>query len=73
VGTQENYRNSLRYAESIAGGRAQLALRLGVRPEEIDAWARGARPIPDTVFLTLVDIILEATPEQIDKARRYHP
>lgn len=76
VGTQENYRSVLRYAESIAGGPAALAARLNVAPIHINAWLSGASPISDAVFLRLVDVILNASRE-IDQAgnnqQRWHP
>jgi DNA-binding transcriptional regulator YdaS (Cro superfamily) len=49
----------LRRAVEIAGGEAELALRLEVSPHRLSTWLDAHAPIPHAVFLRAVDIVLE--------------
>jgi hypothetical protein len=71
--SQQSYRRTLRYAEAIAGGVDALAMRLGVVPATVTAWSAGHEDIPDTVFLSAVDIICDATDTELQRARYYQP
>ena len=68
---QDNYRKTLRYAEALAGGPAQLARRLNVDSRLLGSWLRGAEPIPDAIFLLLVDIVLAASKVEVERSRDY--
>lgn len=71
--SQQSYRRTLRYAEAIAGGVDTLAARLGVSPATVTAWSAGWEDIPDTIFLSAVDIICDATDVEVRRARDYRP
>jgi hypothetical protein len=71
--SQQSYRRTLRYAEAIAGGEAQLAARLHVSVATMSSWSAGGQDIPDAVFLSAVDIICEASEDEIRRARNYRP
>jgi DNA-binding transcriptional regulator YdaS (Cro superfamily) len=43
----------------IAGGREQLATRLGVEAHALEFWLSGRATPPERVFLTAVDLVLE--------------
>jgi len=73
VQSQASYRRSLRYAEAIAGGPERLASRLHVSSASVSAWACGWNDIPDAIFLCAVDIICDATDDEIRRARDYRP
>jgi len=49
----------LRRAVEIAGGEAELALRLEVSPHRLSAWLDAHAPLPHAIFLRAVDIVLE--------------
>ncbi len=49
----------LRRAVEIAGGEAELALRLEVSPHRLTTWLGAHAPLPHAVFLRAVDIVLE--------------
>jgi hypothetical protein len=49
----------LRRAVEIAGGEAELALRLEVSPHRLSAWLGAHAPLPHAVLLRAVDIVLE--------------
>ena len=69
--SQQSYRRTLRYAEALAGGPEPLAFRLGVSPARLAAWSAGFDRIPDAIFLTAVDIICDASDDDLQRARRY--
>jgi DNA-binding transcriptional regulator YdaS (Cro superfamily) len=71
--SQQSYRRTLRYAEAIAGGQEQLARRLRVSAATMSSWATGWEEIPDAIFLSIVDIICEASEDEIRRARYYRP
>ena len=71
--SQQNYRRTLRYAEAIAGGVEPLASILGTSSATVAAWSAGWDDIPDAIFLSAVDIICEASDDELQRARRYQP
>ena len=73
MGTQENYRKTLQYAEALAGSAALLAQRLNVDSQLLTSWFRGTEPIPEEVFLKLVDLVLAASRIDVERSRDYKP
>jgi hypothetical protein len=71
MGTQDNYRKTLQYAEALAGSQALLAQRLNVDSRLLTSWVRGAEPIPEDVFLKLVDLVLAASKMDVERSRDY--
>ncbi len=71
MGTQENYRKTLQYAEALTGSPALLAQRLDVDSRLLTSWFRGTEPIPEEVFLKLVDIVLAASKIDVERSREY--
>jgi hypothetical protein len=71
VENQDHYRKTLRYAEALAGSAAELAQRLGVDSLLLTSWLRGTEPIPETIFLKLIDIVLGATKTDVERSRNY--
>jgi len=71
--SQQSYRRTLRYAEAIAGGVERLASRLCVSSATLQAWSEGWEEIPDSIFLSSVDLICNASDEEIRRAREYRP
>jgi hypothetical protein len=69
--SQDNYRKTLRYAEALAGSPASLAQLLSVDSRLLSSWFRGTEPIPETVFLQLVDIVLGASKTDVARSRDY--
>jgi DNA-binding transcriptional regulator YdaS (Cro superfamily) len=63
----------LRYAEAIAGGVESLASRLQVSSSLLQAWAEGWEEIPDSIYLSVIDVICEASSDDLKRARNYHP
>jgi hypothetical protein len=57
-------------AMEIAGGAAALASRLGVEPRLMKLWGDGRYPIPERVFLILVDLVLEDDKIRAEQDRR---
>jgi hypothetical protein len=72
MGTQDNYRKTLQYAEALAGSPALLAQRLNVDSQLLSSWFRGAAPIPEDVFLKLVDLVLAASKMDVERSRDYN-
>jgi hypothetical protein len=71
MGTQDNYRKTLQYAEALAGSPALLAQRLNVDSRLMTSWFRGTEPIPEAVFLKLVDLVLAASKIEVERSRDY--
>jgi hypothetical protein len=71
VENQDHYRKTLRYAEALAGSPARLAHLLSVDSRVLTSWFRGIEPIPEAVFLKLIDIVLGATRNDVEKSRSY--
>jgi len=71
VENQDHYRKTLRYAEALAGSPAQLAHLLSIDSRLLTSWFRGTEPIPDAVFLKLIDIVLGATKNDVERSRSY--
>ena len=71
VENQDHYLKTLRYAEAIVGSPAQLAHRLNIDSSRLTSWFRGTEPIPEDVFLKLIDIVLDATKVDVERSRSY--
>jgi hypothetical protein len=71
VENQNHYRKTLRYAEALAGSPAELAQRLSVDSPLLTSWLRGTEPIPEAIFLKLIDIVLGATKTDVERSRNY--
>lgn len=63
---QDIHKRALRRAAEILGGNEQLRIHLGATEIDFDSW-NGARELPRSVFLRLVDII---TDEEVRQVRR---
>ena len=55
------YVRTLGRAAALSGGTLELARRLQVTPEQLDAWIAGSEIAPDAVFLRAVDLLMEDT------------
>jgi hypothetical protein len=69
VSVRETYRDTLTYALAIAGSEAQLAVRLNVPVPKVVNWLMGVDQVPADVFLKAVDIVLNATAEEVAASR----
>lgn len=65
----EIYRSTLQYAMCIAGDELKLSERLEVSLGKLRNWLTGIEPIPDTTFFKAVDVVIEATPQDIARGR----
>lgn len=54
---RETYRKTLEEAALLAGGEANLSVRLKVDVGTLHDWIAGAQPVPDYAFLDAVDVI----------------
>jgi hypothetical protein len=52
---------SVDHAAEFAGGYAELAARLGVRPDQVIDWSLGLRKPDTTTFLFVLDVIMHET------------
>ena len=69
MSNNEIYRSTMTYAVAIAGSERLLAERLGVKVPELVNWMMGVDQIPTDVFLSAVDVVLNATAEDIRRSR----
>lgn len=53
------YIESVEEAASIAGGYDRLAAALGVSIEEVESWSAGSAKPESSVFLRLLEIVLD--------------
>lgn len=53
------YAECIRRAAELVGGYPALGARLGRSPEILERWARGEGDAGETVFLQIVDILLD--------------
>jgi hypothetical protein len=56
------YAECLQRAAAELGGCAQLGARLGVPARLVERWAQGRSPVPADIFLKVVDLLQERTP-----------
>ena len=68
---QELYRRTLSRALEMAGGRSALCAKLSVTDTHLSSWLHGSQPIPEHVFLQLVDLVVN-TGESVPVAPRPH-
>ena len=52
------HKRALQRAIEIAGGADALARQLQVPPNAVRFWLNGSSPLPDDIFLKLVDLLL---------------
>lgn len=62
-------RRVLAKAAVQSGGVAQLAARLGIGAKLLGEYVTGVRPIPDSLFLAAIDVVLEELPDPRQPAR----
>ena len=62
--TPESTRRLLELAATRAGGLEQLAAALGITERQLKLYQTGTRPLPDTLFLRLVDMLQKDPPEE---------
>ena len=60
----------LQRAAEILGGEDQLTAYLGVTRERLRIWSRSRFPLPDEVFLKLVDLISDPPPRKTARSPR---
>ena len=66
---RETYRSTLSYALSIAGSEQTLAEKLGVPTDQVVNWLYGVDEMPTETFLQTIDIVLNATRDEIARSR----
>jgi hypothetical protein len=59
----------IRRAATLLGGYAALGARLGRSPKVLESWARGEGDGGETVFLQIVDILLDANTRAISPSQ----
>jgi len=59
LANKEVYRRALARAREAIGGEVQLARHLRVPGSAIIAWLSGEQPIPDVIFLRVVDLLVQ--------------
>jgi hypothetical protein len=55
------YSLTLTRAAQLSGGTSELAKKLHVTTEQLEAWMSGADGTPRVIFLEVVDLVMEAT------------
>jgi hypothetical protein len=53
------YAACIQRAAAMVGGYEALGERLGIPPRLLERWARGKGFVDETIFLKIVDIVLE--------------
>ena len=53
------HKRALRRALELAGGAEALALHLKVSPTAVRFWLNASGPVPDDIFLRIVDLLLD--------------
>ena len=59
---QQLYRRALTNAVRMAGGEEALREYLAVPHATLQTWLLGAKPIPEPVFLKVIDLLLDPPP-----------
>lgn len=59
----EATRRLLELAATRLGGVEQVAQKLGITQRVIELYLTGAKPLPDALFLRVVDLISEPAPQ----------
>ena len=62
--TPESTRKLLEIAATRAGGADRLAAKLGITQRMLKLYQAGTRPLPDTLFLRLVDLLEKDPPKE---------
>jgi hypothetical protein len=62
-------RRVLAKAAVQSGGVARLGERLGIGARLLGEYITGVRPVPDSLFLAAIDVVLEDLPEPQRAAR----
>lgn len=63
------HKRALRRAIELAGGIEALAQQLHLSPTALRFWLNSSGPLPDDIFLKVVDQVLERSPAR-DKSPR---
>jgi hypothetical protein len=63
-GDQQLYRRALANAVHVAGGEEAVREYLDVPQATLQTWLLGAKPIPEAVFLKVIDLLLDPPPHQ---------
>lgn len=63
----------IRRAVEICGGATALCIRLGVSEHRLLLWLEGRARLPEQVFLSLADVILEDDVARASSDRRKQP
>jgi hypothetical protein len=58
------HKRALRRAIELAGGIDPLAQQLHVSPTAVNFWLNSSGPLPDDIFLRVVDQVLERSPSE---------
>jgi hypothetical protein len=66
---REVHRTTVLYALSIAGSERRLCELLGTTLPKLANWLDGVEPVPADVFLKAVEVVLNATAEDIRLSR----
>ena len=53
----------------MVGSEQVLAERLGVTAQQVLDWTNGTEPVPGEIFLKTVDVVVNASPEDIRRSR----
>jgi hypothetical protein len=72
-GVQLLYLTVLRRAIEIKGGEEPLAKALGVGRVRVTLWKTGRLPIPEYIFMALVDVVLRDDVTRAAQDRRQLP
>ena len=62
--TPESTRRLLEIAAARAGGAEHLAAALGITERQLKLYQTGTRPLPDTLFLRIVDMLSKDPPKE---------
>ena len=63
------YAECIQRAAGLLGGYRALGLRIGVTPRLLERWGSGEGAAPESVFLKVVDILLEQSIRPIGPPR----
>ena len=66
-------RRVLQRALNIVGGRSALRARLGVADHSLEFWLTGRATVPDRIFDTAVDLVLQDDIARAAQDRRGEP
>jgi len=65
------YRKILSEARDIAGDTSALAMRLHKTEAEVNNWLLGNEPIPVSVFVQALDIVIQSQKRHVQNTARF--